>query len=110
MFMLPPGEFVFLQIPHPSERRVRPATEKQPADVRVEKTPVDVIGILLVIHMLVVAAVVSRPPERRTLESRRAKKQGVKFHDRTCLKSQVREEAMVAERNAHACGYRKKQK
>ena len=104
VFVLPPGEAVFLQIPNPCEGRVGPATEEKPADVGVEKPARDVIGVVVVVHEFVVAAVVGRPSEGGTFKCRRTEEQGVKFHQRICLEGEVREQAVVAERDAHACG------
>ena len=58
VFVLQPGEAVFLQIPHPCERRVGAAAEEKPADVGMKKTARNVIGVVIVVHEFVVAAVV----------------------------------------------------
>ena len=110
IFVLPPGETVFLQIPHPCERRVRAAAEEKPADVGMEKPARDVIGVVIVVHEFVVAAVVGRPSKSGTFKCRRTEEQGVKFHQRIRLEGKVREQAVVAERDAHACGKSEEEK
>ena len=110
VFVLPPGELVFLQIAHPGERRFRPLAEEQPADVGVEKSFVDVVGILVVVNMFMVATVVRRPAQRRAFEGRRAEEERVDFHQRTGLESEMREEPMVAEGDAHCGGNREEPK
>jgi hypothetical protein len=69
-----------------------------------EKTARNVIGVVIVVDEFVVATMISRPGERGTFKCRRTEEQGVKFHQRICLEGKVREQAMVAKRDAHACG------
>jgi len=50
--MLPGDEAVLLQVTHPRERRVGAGAEKDPADVRVPESLVDVVGVVVVVDVL----------------------------------------------------------
>ena len=110
VFVLEPSQAVFLKIAHPSERGVGPAAEEQPANVGMKKATGNIIGIIIVIHKFMVTAMVGRPSQRGTLKSCGSEKQGVKLDDRVCFEREVRKKAMIAERDAHACGDGKKKK
>jgi len=69
-----------------------------------EETLADVIGIFILIDMLVMSPVLAAPHEGGVLKRRRAKEQGEKAHCPVGLESEVGEEPVITERNAHPSG------
>src|SRR5438874_10852905 len=63
MSMLPHHQRIFFQIRHVIERWLRPELEQQPADVGVEKTIGDVVGVFVVIDMLMMETMLTRPQQ-----------------------------------------------
>ena len=59
--MLPDHERILLQVGHVVERRKRIELEHQPADVGVEETFGDAIGVFIVVDMLMVRTVFAGP-------------------------------------------------
>jgi hypothetical protein len=83
--------------------------KENPAHVRMEKAFGNRIRILVVINQSMMSAMVSRPPQRRILESRRAEKEGEQAHRPTGFEAQMRKKPMVTQRDAQASS-RKKEK
>ena len=75
-----------------------------------EKTSGDVIRIVIVVHEFVVTPMVRRPSQGGAFKSRRTEEKGVELHQRIRLEGEVREEAVVAERDAHTSGKREEEK
>ena len=66
-----------------------------------KKTARNIIGIVIVIHIFMVATMVGRPSESRAFKGRRTEKKGVELYDRARLKGEMGKQAMVAQRDAH---------
>jgi hypothetical protein len=75
-----------------------------------KKTARNIVGIVIVIHIFMVATMVGRPSERRAFKGRRTEKQRVELYDRARLKGEMGKEAMVAQRDAHRGRNRKVEK
>lgn len=102
--VLPHRERIFFQIVHVVERGLRKRLEQQPADMRVEKSLGYVVRIFVVIDMFMVATMLAAPHQRRILERARAENENEKTHGQFCPKSRVREQTMIAERDAEGSG------
>ena len=59
--MLPHDQRILFQVGHVIEWRLRPKLEQQPADMRVEKSFADVVGIIVVIDVFMMAPMFARP-------------------------------------------------
>src|SRR5215469_9861195 len=97
--MLPSHERILLQVNYIIERRERLELEHQPADVSVEESFGNAVRVFLVINVLVVSTVFAGPKEHGVLEGPGTKNQCEKPHDPVRLKSQMRVEPVIAERN-----------
>jgi len=103
VFVLPPCQAILLEVAHPSERGLGAGAEKQPADVGVEEPLGNIVGVLVVINKLVMSPMISAPAEGRTLKGRRPEEQGIELDWPSGIKREVREQTVVAQRDAH-CG------
>src|SRR5258708_38706308 len=92
-------DWILFQISHIVETWERLELEHQPAHVGVKQTLGNTIRILIVIHMLVVAAMFARPKEHRILRCSRPNNNGEKPHNPVSLESQMREKSMVSKRD-----------
>jgi hypothetical protein len=100
--MLPVHKGVALQIAHVVVRRLWIEFEKEPADVGVEKTFLDVVRIFLVIGVFVVAPMFARPHENRVFESARAEDEHKQSQRPFRFVGFVREEPVIAGRDAES--------
>ena len=100
--VLPHDEAILFQIRHVIKRWLRAHLEEQPADVRVEEAFRDIVGIVVVIDVFVMPAMFARPHDDGILESPRAEDEGEEAHRPSRLKSDMREEPMIAEADAEA--------
>src|SRR5438477_3052013 len=69
--------------------------EKEPSDVRIEESFRNEVRILIMIHMLMMAAMFTCPHQNRVLESGRAKDENKKPNWPACLESNVREKPVI---------------
>ena len=74
--VLPHHQLVLAQIVDVVHRRLGIELEHQPADVRPHETFGDIVGVLVMIDVLVVAAVVGRPVEAGIFKRAGAEDQG----------------------------------
>ncbi len=102
--VLPHHEPVLAEIGDIVERRFGQGFEKNPADVRPEKPAADVVGIIVVIGVAVVAAMVRGPVEHGILERAGAEDERENAHRPFGFEGQMREQPVVAQRDAHARG------
>src|SRR6202040_3635205 len=102
MSMLPHDERVFSQIANVIERRLRPQLEKEPADVRMEKTFGDVVRIFIMVDMFVVAAMFARPHEHGIFERTRSENQREEAHRQFRTESHVGKQSMIPKCDAEA--------
>lgn len=107
--VLPNGEFIFLQVSYPGERGIGLGAEKKPANMGIEKSLGDCIGIFFLIDVFVVAAVVCTPCKGGAFKCCSTKEKGEEPDWQAGLKREVRKEAMIAQRDAQA-GRDKKEK
>src|SRR6476620_654591 len=98
--MLPHYPRVLLQIVHVIERRLRQKFEKEPADVRVEKTFADVVRIFVVIDVFMVPAMFARPHQHGILKGSRAEEQNKKPDRPFRAESKMGEKPVISERDA----------
>src|SRR5690606_25334330 len=98
------GELVFLKIADPGQGRVRTGAEEEPSDVGMEKSLGNIIGVVVMIDKLMMAPMVSRPRQGRAFEGRCTKEQGEHLHRPSGLKTEMRKEPMIAQRDAHSGG------
>ena len=110
VMVLPHHEPVFLQIDNVVKGRRRLELEEQPADMRLEEPFSNVIGIVLMIDVLVMRPMLTRPEQNRVLKCRRAEDQREEFDTPVRLKCQVREKPVIAERNRKPHGEKHRQK
>lgn len=104
VFVLPDDELVLAEVGDVVHRRFGIELEEQPTDVRPEEALGNVIGVLVMIHVLVVAAMVGSPVKAGIFERTRAEDQGEKLHRRLRLEGKVGEQAVVADGDAHHRG------
>ena len=91
MAVLPSHQPILLEVLHTFKGSLRLRLKKNPADMCMEKTLRDVVGIIIVIDELMMASMVRRPAQDRILKGRRAKQQREEAHWPLGFKSQVRE-------------------
>jgi hypothetical protein len=104
VFILPHDELVLAQVVDVVHRRLGIQLEHQPADVRPHEALGNVIGILVVIDVLVVAAVVGRPVEAGVFERAGAENQREQADRQFRLEGQVGKQTVVADGDAHHRG------
>ena len=94
--MLPVHQGIALQVAHVVIGRLWIELEKEPADVGVEKTFGDIVGIFLVVGVLVVPPMFARPHEDGVFESARTEEQHEQAKWPFPLVGFVREKAVIA--------------
>lgn len=100
MSILPADKFVFLKIGDVVVGRIGLQLEEQPSDVRMEKTLRNIIGIVVVIDMLMMAAMFAGPHQNRVFESGRAKDESEQPDGPAGTEGEVRKQPVITERNA----------
>jgi hypothetical protein len=70
--ILPYQEWILFEIRHIIETRQRLELEHQPAHVGIKETFADTIGIVIVVHMLMMAAMFAGPKKNGILKRARA--------------------------------------
>ncbi len=108
VFILPHDELVLAQVVDVVHRRLWVELEHQPTDVRPHEALGNVVGVLVVIDVLVVAAVVGRPVEAGVFKGAGTEDQGEETHRPLGLEGEVREQPVVAQRDAHHGGHQVK--
>ena len=93
--VLPHHKSVFLQIDNVVKGRRRLELEKQPADVRLEKPLPNVVGVVLMINVLVMRPVFTRPEQHGVFEGRCAKEQREELDAPVRLECKVRVKPMI---------------
>ena len=99
VMVLPHHEPVFLQIDNVVKGRRRLELEKQPADVRLKKPLPNVVGVILMINVLMMRPVFTRPEQHGIFKCRSTEDQREEPYAPVCLKCQVRIEPVIAERD-----------
>src|SRR6266480_8001206 len=102
MSMLPTHERVVLQITHVIEWGLGIEFKKQPADVGVEKTFGNVVGILVVIGVFVMPPMFACPQEDGVFEGARAEKKHHQAQRPFRLVALVGEKPVIAGRDAES--------
>jgi hypothetical protein len=100
--VLPHDQLVLAEVLDVVEGRLRQGLEKDPADVGPEEALGNVVRIVVVVRVLVVAAVVGDPVQRRVFERAGAEDQGEETDGPLRLEGEVGEQTMVPEGDAHA--------
>ncbi len=98
--MLKADKDVAVEVRHVIERRLRIDLEHEPPHVGVEEALADVVRVVFVIDELVMAAMLRAPHERGILERAGAKNEGEKPDRPISLEGEMREEPVIAERDA----------
>ena len=93
--ILPADKPVFLEIGYVVVWLIVMELEKEPSDVRVEETFRNTVGILVMIHVLVMAPMFACPHQNRVLERPRAKDENEKPNWPAGLEGNVREKPMI---------------
>ena len=104
MPMLPHHQRILLQIRHIFVSQRRAQLKEQPPNVRVKQPLINVVGIVVVIHKLMMNAMLAGPHQCRILKRSRPKNQGEKTHRPMPTKSQVREHPMVSQSDRKSTG------
>lgn len=102
--MLPHNEPILFQVEHVVEWRRRIELEEQPPDVRPEEALGNVVGIIVVIDVLVVAAMLGSPKQGGIFKRCSAKKESRQTHAPVRRKCLMRKQAMIPEGDAHGRG------
>src|SRR6478672_5305907 len=98
--ILPANELVFLQVGYVVVRLIVIQLEKQPTDMR-EKEPFrNTIRIIVMIHMLMMTPMFTRPHQNRIFKRAGAKNKCEKPDRPACLEGNVREKPMIPHRDA----------
>jgi hypothetical protein len=93
--ILPTDELVFLQVGHVVVRLIGVQLEKQPSDMGVKKSFRNTVWIIIVIHMLMMTPMFTRPHQNRIFKRGGAKNKCEKPDRPACLEGNVREKPMI---------------
>ena len=100
--VLPDNQSISLQVRHIVVGLRRTQFENQPANVGKEETLRDAVRIIIVIDVLVMAAMFTRPHENRVFKSGRAEDEREEPHGPRSLESDMREEPVIAQADAES--------
>jgi hypothetical protein len=99
---LPHHELVLSEVSDVVEWRLRIEFEKDPADMRVPETLRDIVWVIVVVHVLMVPAMIRNPRKSGILERGRSEDEGQETNRPLCLKGDVGEKSVIAERDAQS--------
>src|SRR5208282_2704689 len=97
--MLPHDERILFQIRDVVERRRRIELEQKPANMGMEQSVRDAIRIVVVVDILVMAPMFTRPEEHGVLECCRTENQYSESHQPVPLVGPMRKESVITDRN-----------
>ena len=96
--VLPPDQWILLQVRHVVEGGRWIKFEQQPADVGVEKALGDTVRVIVVIDVFVVAPMFASPQERGVFEGAGPKNQRKQTNRPMRLECQMREKPVITDR------------
>jgi hypothetical protein len=96
--VLPPDQWILLQVHHVVEGGRRIKFEQQPADVGVEKALGNTLRVIVVIDVFMVTPMFASPQERGVLEGASPKNQRKQTNRPMRLKCQMREQPVITDR------------